>query len=59
MNKSLPIIQSILVKISKFLLKNLYPMKLELLIKSLIKFSVKINFYAHVHTCSPSYTDEE
>ena len=34
-------------------------MNLELLIKSLIKFLAKINFYAHVYTCSPSYTDEK
>ena len=41
--KSLPIIQSILAKIGKSLLKNLYPMKLELLSKSLPNETIAIN----------------
>ena len=42
-HKSSPIIQSNLAKISKSLLKNLYPMKLELLSKSLPNETIAIN----------------
>ena len=42
-HKSLPIIQSILSKIDKSLLKNFYPIKLELLIKSLPNETIAIN----------------
>ena len=43
MHKSLPIILSILVKISKSKPKNLYPMKLNLLIKFLPNETIAIN----------------
>ena len=42
-HKSSPIIQSILAKIGKSWLKNLYPLKLELLIKSLPNETIAIN----------------
>ena len=42
-HKSLPIIQSILAKRRKSYLKNLYPMKRELLIKSLPNETIAIN----------------
>ena len=42
-NKSLPIIQSILAKIDKSKLKNPYSIKLELLIKSLPNEAIAIN----------------
>ena len=42
-HKSLPIIQSILAKIGKSQLKNLYPLKLELLTKSLPSETIAIN----------------
>ena len=41
-NKSLPIIQSILAKIGKAYLKNLYPLKLELLTKFLPNETIAI-----------------
>ena len=41
--KSLPIIQSILAKIDKSSLRNPYPIKLELLIKSLPNETITIN----------------
>ena len=42
-HKYLPMIQSILAKIDKSLLKNPYPIKLELLIKSLPNETIAIN----------------
>ena len=42
-HKSLPIIQSILTEIDKSSLKNAYPLKLELIMKSLPNETIAIN----------------